>query len=133
LHKEDTMEKSFILSLIFAVIVAVFALKNGDKVLIDFIFTKVEVSQAIVIFLSAILGAVVVAILNGVKNVKHKKEIRDLNKKIQSIKEENNNMKALLEDRGEEITKLKKSIKELEQKIEEFNNSIEENDSEIES
>ncbi|QQY78758.1 putative integral membrane protein [Keratinibaculum paraultunense] len=127
------MEKSFILSLIFAAIVAVFALKNGDKVLIDFIFTKVEVSQAIVIFLSAILGAVVVAILNGVKNVKHKKEIRDLNKKIQSIKEENNNMKALLEDRGEEITKLKKSIKELEQKIEEFNNSIEENDIEIES
>ncbi len=127
------MEKSFILSLIFAAIVAVFALKNGDKVLIDFIFTKVEVSQAIVIFLSAILGAVVVAILSGVKNIKYKKEIRDLNKELQSLKEEKNNMQVLLEDRGEEIAKLKKSIKELEQKIEEFNNSIEGNGIEIES
>lgn len=127
------MEKSFILSLIFAAIVAVFALKNGDKVLIDFIFTKVEVSQAIVIFLSAILGAVVVAILSGVKNIKYKKEIRDLNKELQSLKEEKNNMQFLLEDRGEEIAKLKKSIKELEQKIEEFNNSIEGNGIEIES
>ena len=127
------MEKSFILSLIFAAIVAVFALKNGDKVLIDFIFTKVEVSQAIVIFLSAILGAVVVAILSGVKNIKYKKEIRDLNKELQSLKEEKNNMQFLLENRGEEIAKLKKSIKELEQKIEEFNNSIEGNGIEIES
>ncbi len=127
------MEKSFILSLIFAAIVAVFALKNGDKVLIDFIFTKVKVSQAIVIFLSAILGAVVVAILSGVKNIKYKKEIRDLNKELQSLKEEKNNMQFLLENRGEEIAKLKKSIKELEPKIEEFNNSIEGNGIEIES
>lgn len=126
------MEKSFILSLIFAAIVAVFALKNGDKVLIDFIFTKVEVSQAIVIFLSAILGAVVVAILSGVKNIKYKKEIRDLNKKIQSMEEENYNMKALLENRGEEITKLKKIIEELEEEMEKCNIPIKENSKEIE-
>ena len=123
--------ESFILSLICCY--CIFCFKNGDKVLIDFIFTKVEVSQAIVIFLSAILGAVVVAILSGVKNIKYKKEIRDLNKELQSLKEEKNNMQVLLEDRGEEIAKLKKSIKELEQKIEEFNNSIEGNGIEIES
>ena len=34
------MEKGFILSLIFAAIVAVFALRNGDKVLIDFYLQK---------------------------------------------------------------------------------------------
>ena len=76
------MEKGFIFSLIFAAIVAVFALNNGDKVLIDFLFTKVEISQAIVIFASAILGAVTVSILGGVKHLKFKKEIKELNKKI---------------------------------------------------
>lgn len=118
------MEKGFIFSLIFAAIVAVFALRNGDKVLIDFIFTKVEISQAIIIFLSAILGAVIVAILSGIKNIKYKKEIKDLNKKILSLEEAKKDMEALLGDRGEEITRLKNIIDELESEIEVINTSL---------
>ena len=104
------MEKGFIFSLIFAAIVAVFALNNGDKVLIDFLFTKVEISQAIVIFASAILGAVTVSILGGVKNLKFKKEIKELNKKIDSIEEERENLKLLLEERGNEIKILNEKV-----------------------
>lgn len=126
------MEKGFILSLIFAAIVAVFALKNGDKVLIDFIFTEVEISQAIIIFLSAILGAVIVSILSGIKNIKYKKEIKDLNKKILPLEEDKENMAILLEDRGDEITRLKNTIVELEEKIEVINTSLEEKEKEIE-
>ena len=101
------MEKGFIFSLIFAAIVAVFALNNADKVLIDFLFTKVEISQAIVIFASAILGAMTVFILGWVKNLKFKKEIKELNKKIDSIEEDRKNLKLLLEERGAEIKILK--------------------------
>lgn len=101
------MEKGFIFSLIFAAIVAIFALNNGDKVLIDFIFTKVEISQAIIIFASAILGAVVVALLGWVKNLKFKKEIKDLNKKLNSIEEERNKLTIMIGEKEDEIRELK--------------------------
>lgn len=101
------MEKGFVFSLIFAAIVAVFALKNGDKVLIDFIFTKVEVSQAIVIFASAILGAVTVSILGTMKNIKFKKEIKELNKKLNLMVVEKDELNILLEEKENEIQSLK--------------------------
>lgn len=94
------MEKGFIGALFFATMVAIFALKNGDKVLIDFIFAKIEVSQAIVIFASSILGAVTVAILGIVKGFKSRKEIRELNKKISIIESEKKDLQLLLEKQG---------------------------------
>ncbi|NLJ78403.1 MAG: LapA family protein [Tissierellia bacterium] len=97
------MEKGFIGALFFATIVAIFALKNGDKVLIDFIFAKVEVSQAIVIFVSSILGAVIVAILGVVKNLKIKKELRELNKRIAIIEEEKEKLQLSMQEQGEKI------------------------------
>ena len=107
----EAMERGFIFSLIFAAIVAVFALNNGDKVLIDFLFTKVEISQAIIIFASAILGAVTVSILGAVKNIKFRKEIKELNKKINLIEEQRKDLELLLEERGNEIEILnKKSV-----------------------
>lgn len=96
------MEKGFIGALFFATIVAIFALKNGDKVLIDFLFAKVEVSQAIVIFASSILGAVTVAILGIMKGFKTKKEIRKLNKKIAAIESEKKDLQVLLEKQGDQ-------------------------------
>ncbi|MCF6465920.1 LapA family protein [Clostridium sp. Cult2] len=101
------MEKGFIFSLIFAAIVAVFALKNGDRVLIDFLFAEVEISQAIVIFASAILGAVTVSILTTMKHIKFKKEIKELNKKIKGIIEEKDDLNLLLEEKEKEIKALK--------------------------
>lgn len=92
------MQKGFIGSLIFATIVAIFALKNGDKVLIDFIFTKVEVSQAIIIFVSAILGAVTISILGIVKNRKFKKEIKELNRIIDRIEKEKNDLQLSIKE-----------------------------------
>ena len=103
------MEKGFIFSLIFAVIVAVFALNNGDKVLIDFLFTKIEISQAIIIFASAILGAVTVSILGIVKSLKIKKEFRELNRNIISLKEEKKDLELLLKKKEEEIRILNKN------------------------
>ncbi|MCF6461356.1 LapA family protein [Clostridium sp. Cult3] len=125
------MERGFIFSLIFAAIVAVFALKNGDKVLIDFIFTKVEISQAIVIFLSAILGAVIVAILGGVKNLKFKKEIKELNKKIEPLEEEKKDIESLLENRGEEIARLKDMMDDIEAEKDKLYTLLKEKDEEI--
>lgn len=97
------MQAGFILSLVFATIVAIFALKNADKVLIDFIFNKVYISQALVIFFSAISGAVIVAILGIVKVLKLKKELKVLNKRNELLINENDNFKILLAERENDI------------------------------
>ena len=100
------MEKGFILSLILAAIVGVFALSNGERVEIDLIFTEVFMSQAIVIFISTFLGAVIVAILGWMKSWKFKKQIRDLNKKIASVEEEKINLREILNNKEEQIKTL---------------------------
>ncbi|KPU28016.1 hypothetical protein TR13x_01315 [Caloranaerobacter sp. TR13] len=93
------MEIGFIFSLIFAILVAVFALKNADSVMIDFFFAKIQVSQAIVIFVSAALGAVIVTILGLVRQLKLTLKIKEQARKIKKLEEE----KTLLESRIEEI------------------------------
>lgn len=103
------MQINFILSLIFATLIAVFALKNGDKVLIDFLFAKVNVSQAIVIFISAILGAVIVAVLGSVRGIKLKKEIKDLKNKLAEVEDEKDNLLALLEANSLEDTSIEET------------------------
>lgn len=82
------MEKGFIFSLIIAVIVGIFAVSNGERVEIDLIFTRVYMSQAIVIFISTFMGAVIVAIIGWVRSWRYKKQIKDLNKKITSLEDD---------------------------------------------
>lgn len=100
------MEKGFIVSLILAAIVGVFALSNSEKVEIDFIFTQIIVSQAIVIFLSAFAGAVIVAFLGWVKDLKLKKEIRNLNKKVDEVEEEKRFLQDTIVKKEEQIKSL---------------------------
>lgn len=95
------MQAGFILSLIFAIIVALFALKNANSVLIDFIFAKIEVSQAIVIFVSAALGAVIVTMLGIVRQIKLSMKVKEQGKKIESLETQKND----LENRIEELLK----------------------------
>lgn len=97
------MEKGFILSLIFAAIIAVFALNNSGMVLINLLFTEIEMSQAIIIFVSALFGAVIVAILGWVKSYKINKDLKDHNKGIDKIMEDNKALSDLLAAKDEEI------------------------------
>ena len=120
------MEIGFIFSLIFAILVAVFALKNADSVLIDFFFAKVQVSQAIVIFVSAALGAVIVTILGLVRQLKLSLKIKEQVKKIKKLEEE----KTLLENRIEEIISEKDLKLETDSEVSNKENEIEKINSE---
>ncbi|NMA86142.1 MAG: DUF1049 domain-containing protein [Tissierellia bacterium] len=120
------MEKSFIFSLIFAALVAIFALANADKVAINLLFTDVFISQAMVIFVSTILGAVIMALLGMFKSFKLKKEIKDLKKQIEPLEIEKDNLTALVDERGAEITNLNEKIKTLQEEKEKLE-SIAEN------
>lgn len=91
------MEKGVVSSLIFAVIIGIFALKNGAPVTVDFIFTKVELSQSIVILISALLGAIIIFLITLVKSIKKNREIKRLEKELNQTRTENEELKIDLE------------------------------------
>ncbi len=91
------MSWKFVLSLIFALVVAVFAIQNAGVVNVDFLVWNVSISQALVILLSAVIGAIVGALLGLVRHVKLKATIRSDKKTISSLEEENKTLKTKLE------------------------------------
>lgn len=111
------MQSGFIFSLIFAVFIGLFALKNGGPVSIDLFFTEIRLSQALVIIFSALLGALVIYFLNFFKILHFKREIKSLNKKQESVDSDINvlNNKILILE--EEKNGLLKVIKEKEEQI----------------
>ena len=96
----------FILSLGFSIVIALFAIANAGSVRINFIFAIYEVSQAIVILLSAIVGAVIVMLLSIVKNIKLKMKINNQEKVIAELQREN-------EKNITQFTELEKKYEEL--------------------
>ena len=82
------MQVTFIFSLIFAVLVAVFAVLNPGTVTINVLFAKFQTSQAVVILFSAILGAILVYLLDLVKKIKSGLKNKDNEKKVKSLTEE---------------------------------------------
>jgi uncharacterized integral membrane protein len=96
----------FILSLGFSIIIALFAIANAGSVRVNFIFAIYEVSQAIVILISAIVGAVIVMLLSIVKNIKLNMKINNQEKviaELQREKEKNITQFAELEKKYEEL------------------------------
>jgi len=91
------MSWKFVLSLIFALIVAVFAIQNAAAVEVNFLAWKVSISQALIILMSAIFGAIALLLLSLVKQMKLKAGIRNDKKTITSLQNENQTLKGKLE------------------------------------
>ncbi|KAJ49551.1 putative integral membrane protein [Clostridium tetanomorphum] len=101
------MQIGFIISLIFAILIAIFAIQNSAIISVNFLFTKIEISQALIIFISVILGAVIVMLLGLKREYNLKRSNKLLNKKIEDIEKENSNLL-------KENTKLKEEINNIE-------------------
>lgn len=82
------MQLGFVLSLVFAVIIAVFAVLNSDVVTIQLLFKKVELSQSVIILGSAALGAIIAVLFGIFKRFKTSLKIRELKGQIKEL--ENN-------------------------------------------
>ncbi|MHC1721286.1 MAG: LapA family protein [Clostridiaceae bacterium] len=76
------MQIWFVFSLVFALIIAAFAALNSDVVTIRLIFAKYELSQSIVIIISAVIGAVVAILLSLFGKIKSAMRTRELNAAI---------------------------------------------------
>ncbi|WP_027963534.1 LapA family protein [Halalkalibacillus halophilus] len=70
-----------ILTLVFAVIIAVFAVINVEAVQVDFLFTETDAPLILVILFSALLGALLVTAFSISKFYQMKREIKVLSGK----------------------------------------------------
>lgn len=104
------MQLGFIFSLLFAIIVTIFALQNSAAVNINFLFANVKISQALVIFISAVLGAVIFAILGFYRNLKFKLNLNKANKQIKTLESENTEFKNKVQELESSIAVLETSI-----------------------
>ena len=86
------MQFGFILALIISILIAIFAIQNGSVVTIDLFFASFKVSQAIVILVSTVVGAIVAAILGGIRQFKQFSITKELKNKIKLIESENLDM-----------------------------------------
>jgi lipopolysaccharide assembly protein A len=83
------MDWRFILSLLFAVVVTILALQNAGPVEVNFFTIKIAVSQALVILISTMFGAVIVMLLSLVRLVKLRSKVKNSTKTIIALEEEN--------------------------------------------
>ncbi|ABR49788.1 hypothetical protein Amet_3668 [Alkaliphilus metalliredigens QYMF] len=130
------MSVAFIFSLLFSVLVVVFALQNSAIVTINFLFVEHSISQALVILISAIFGAIIVLLLSMVKQIKSNIKIRNLTKTIHKSEEAERILKEKEEkiQRGklEEENRLLREQEEATQKeMSEMNNNNQENSNDI--
>ena len=92
------MDWKFVLALVFALIVAVFAIQNAGAVDISFLTMNLSMSQALVILISAVFGALVVLLLSLVRWIKCQSKIKSQAKTISSLEQENKQLKMKLEE-----------------------------------
>ena len=120
---KSNMEFKFIISLMFAVIVAIFAIQNAGSIEVKFFFANFRISQAVVILGSAIVGSIIVLLLGLVKQIKQNNIVKKLTQEIEDIKLENNNLQAKLEELAIGTTE-EKEIYEIEDNIVEVEENI---------
>ncbi len=106
------MQKNIIVTLIFSVFIAMFALLNAAAVPVNLIFTKVDVSASLVILISASVGAVIVYSLDTVSKMKSRKKFRTLEKNNADLDNENKQLKEKNAKLNYEIERLENLLKE---------------------
>lgn len=104
------MQRGFILILVLAVIIGIFVISNSGVVAIDFIFTEVMISQAIVIFICVLLGAILATIFGGIRQMSLKKEIKQAKAETSRLQSENEKLKSERDLLQTEKQKLEKDI-----------------------
>lgn len=110
------MQKSqflFILSLIFAVLVTIFALTNSNPVVINLFFYEFTGSLALVIFLSAMLGALIVMFLGIARFFRFRMEVKRITKEKDVVIKEKEALAKEKDLLSTQVLELNKKIAEL--------------------
>ena len=125
------MRIGFIISLIFAILVALFGIQNASVIPVNFFSTKFYISLALIIFVSAIIGAIVVTLLGLQKefslsrgNRRLTRKADDFEMKYENYKSENSAFKIEIETLKSKAESLQIIIEALETKNKTFNDEI---------
>lgn len=98
------MQKNLIIALVFAILVAIFSIQNSGPVSLLFFGWEFSTSLVVVVLGSAVLGALIMWIISSFKQMKLKKEKKNIRKEMSNLHEEKE--------------ALEKEIKDLEKKLE---------------
>lgn len=74
--------------LLLLLLVAIFALKNSQVVVVDLFFNKVEMSQALLILSCVAIGILFMLVIYGVHRIRASRKIKTLEKELNTTKEE---------------------------------------------
>jgi uncharacterized integral membrane protein len=111
------MQVSFIIILILAIFVAIFAIQNGAPVDVDLFFATFRTPLAVVIMTCIIIGAVIVLILGTTRQFKKRSESKEIKNKLKTLENDkvlaDNNVKTM----EAEINSLKDGNNSLTEKV----------------
>ena len=118
------MRIGFILSLVFAILVVLFGIQNSAIISVNFFSTTFNISLALVIFISTIIGAIIVALLGLKKEFALSRGNKKLTKKANSFQNEIENYKNENATLKTENEIFKSKVEELEAKNKAFSDEI---------
>ena len=98
------MDWRFILSLLLAIVVAIFAIQNAETVDVNFFSMTLSISQALIILISAVLGAIAAMLFGIIRWVKLKSQINHSTKTISVLEAENNLLTQKLQENTDQKT-----------------------------
>lgn len=104
------MQKGFVFILVLAIIIGIFAISNSGVVPVDFIFTQVMVSQAIIIFICVLLGAVIASVFGGIRQMTLKRDIRHFKEENSILQSQVYELKAKIKEQDIAIEDSKKVL-----------------------
>ena len=100
-----SMQKNFILTLIGSILIIIFALTNSAAVLVKVFFWQFEISLALIIFLSAAVGAILAVLFGGIKQFTKSKEMKKMTADNEKLTGEKNSLKTENKSEMENIRK----------------------------
>ncbi|OJV62160.1 MAG: hypothetical protein BGO41_02220 [Clostridiales bacterium 38-18] len=132
------MQIYIVLILLFSILVTLFAIFNASVVTVSLFFVEAQISLALVIIISTLIGAVTVVLFDMFKKIKQGKQVKDLSKRIEALEkqiavkdEAIRQRDQVLSEKEQELTRRDGIIKEL--RLEQSQNSLETTENENKS
>ena len=118
------MQIGFIVILIIAIFVAIFAIQNGTPVPVDLFFARYEMPLAVIMMACLILGAVIILILGTTRQFKKRSEQKELKNKIKAFETEKAQSEINIKAIESEKQNLTNTNAELSTKVAQLNDKI---------
>ena len=118
------MQIGFIVILIIAIFVAIFAIQNGTPVPIDLFFARYEMPLAVIMMICLILGAVIILVLGTTRQYKKRSEHNELKNKLRTLEGEKAKHEIDIKALENEKTQLEANIETIETEKSNLQNEI---------